>query len=418
VTASGRSTATGLACLGAIATGCAADVGSGAADAPADAWCEADPASAEVVFTPLDDEGEWAREGLGGPTFIELWRAGGLNEDEELAFPLNLSVSHAGRLAIADWVLGNLSIVEPDGRWIGDWAPRGQGPGELARPAAARWIGESDTVVVFDIDNGRVAFLSGGGLVRPSVVVDPGFLAPIAMSGEVRWVGVTPAGGVLIAPVPTVPPDSEDAAAPAPILFQRAPSDDVDTLAAAPIPTMRARPPYGTVTAPGWPRPVAAVGGDGTIAVGGTDARYRVLRLDEFGDTVRVICRDTGALPLSEREERADRENDQVDALEEAIATAPRPDDLAPFGRLLLSAEGNLWVQRDRPSPLRFGDDYHGVPGALYDVFDTEGSYLGEVRAPEKARLQAALGDTVWAYEIGELDETWVVAYELRWAAE
>ena len=40
------------------------------------------------------------------------------------------------------------------------------------------------------------------------------------------------------------------------------------------------------------------------------------------------------------------------------------------------------------------------------------------VRAPENARLQAALGDTVWAYEMGELDETWVVAYELRWGDE
>lgn len=46
-------------------------------------------------------------------------------------------------------------------------------------------------------------------------------------------------------------------------------------------------------------------------------------------------------------------------------------------------------------------------------MFDTEGAYLGEVRAPANARFQAALGDTVWAYEIGELDETRVVAYQM-----
>lgn len=66
------------------------------------------------------------------------------------------------------------------------------------------------------------------------------------------------------------------------------------------------------------------------------------------------------------------------------------------------------------PSALRFGEFYHGVPGARYDVFDDTGTYLAEVRAPENARLRVALGDTVWAYEIGELDETWVIAYELR----
>lgn len=409
----GRFTAAGLACLGSLAAGCTTDETA----TRAVAWCDAGSNGA-VALTPSDDEGAWAREGRGSPNFIELWRAGGLNEGEELAFPLNASVSHAGRLAIADWQLGNLNIVERDGRWIGDWAPRGQGPGELALPAAAGWIGGSDTLVVFDIDNGRVVFLSDGRPVRPHVLVDPGFLAPIVRSGAVSWVSVTPTAGVLIAPVPTAPADSEDAAGVAPILFQRAQEGEVDTLATAAIPTMRARPPYGTVTAPGWARPVASVGGAGSIVVGGMDGRYRVLVLDASGDTVRTICRATRALPLSGRELSADRDDEYVDALEEAIAEAQRPDSLAPFGRLFLSAEGYLWVQRERPSALRFRESYHGVPGALYDVFDPDGRYLGEVRAPENARLQAALGDTVWAYEIGELDETWVVAYELRWVDE
>lgn len=405
-----------FALLAGIAAGCAPDAGPGAAGAPAVAWCEADPYGAEVALTPADDEGAWAEQGVGSPNFVELWRAGGLNEGEELAFPLNASVSMDGRLAIADWQLGNLTIVERDGRWIGDWAPRGQGPGELARPAAALWIAESDTVVVFDIDNGRVVFLSDGRPVRPHVLVDPGFLAPILISGEVGWVGVTPVGGVLIAPVPTAPADSETADAAAVILLQRAQESEVDTLVTVAAPTMRARPPYGTARAPGWPLPLAALGGDGSIAVGGMDGRYRILRLEDSGDTTGVICRDTGALPFSERERHADGDDDYVDALEEAIAAVPRPDSLAQFGRLFLSAEGNLWVQRERPSALRFGESYHGVPGAVYDVFDPDGRYQGEVRAPENARLQAALGDTVWAYEIGELDETWVVAYELRWA--
>lgn len=417
--ASRRSTAVGLACLGVVVASCTMDE-------PASrtaAWCEADPgpSGADVALTPADNEGAWAREGLGSPSFVELWRAGGLNEGEELAFPLNASVSHAGRLAIADWQLGNLSIVERDGRWVGDWAPRGQGPGELARPAAVRWIGATDTVTVFDIDNARVAFFSGGEPVRGPTRVDANFLLPIVASGSVRWVGVTPTGAVLIAPTPVpeaVSPRSEYETALAPILLQEPGATRVDTLAVASLPTLPDRPPFGGITVPGWPMPVAAVGNDGSIVVGGVDARYRVLRFDSSGGDKLAVCREAPALAFSDREQRADGDDENVEILEGMIAEARRPDSLAPFGRLFLSAEGNLWVQRERPSALRFRESYHGVPGALYDVFDPDGRYLGEVRAPENARLQAALGDTVWAYEIGELDETWVVAYELRRGAE
>jgi hypothetical protein len=388
---------------------------------PSAAWCEAGSSGAEVALTPAGDDGVWASEGRGAPRFVELWRAGGLNEGEELAFPLNASVSREGRLAIADWELGNLSMVERDGTWQRDWAPRGQGPGELAQPAAARWIGESDTVTVFDMANGRVVFLAGGEPARPQILVDPGFLAPIIFSGEVRWVGVTPGGGVLIAPVPA--PDAASSrsyhtTALAPILLLQPEASRADTLAVAVLPMVPDRPPFGGITAPGWPVAVAAVGGDGSIVIGGMDARYRILRLDASGDTIRLICRDTPALPFAEREQRADGGNENLEVLERMLAEAQRPDSLAPFGRIFLSNEGNLWAQRERPSKLRFLEAYHGVPGALYDVFRPDGRYLGEVRAPENARLQTALGDTVWAYEIGELDETWVVAYELRWDEE
>jgi hypothetical protein len=385
---------------------------------PAVGWCGADSTRVPVALAAADDPGLWAREGLSELRFVELWRAGGLNEGEELAFPLNLSVSREGRLAIADWELGNLSVVEPDGTWIRDWAPRGQGPGELARPAAARWIGGSDTVAVFDIDNGRVVFLASGEAVRPPIRVDAGFLLPIAVSGQVRWVGVTPSGGVLIAPVPVPESSSSDSryeTALSSILLQGPGARSIDTLAVAVLPTVPERPPFGRTTAPGWPQPAAAVGEDGSIVVGGMDARYRTLQLDASGDTALVICRDAPALPFSERERRADADDESLEILEQMMAEAQRPDSLAPFGRMFLSSEGRLWVQRDRPSSLRFREAYHGVPGALYDVFDADGRYLGEVRAPENARLQAALGDTVWAYEIGELDETWVVAYGLRW---
>jgi hypothetical protein len=40
-----------------VTAACASDAGSGAEDARAAAWCEADPAGADVALTPADDEG-------------------------------------------------------------------------------------------------------------------------------------------------------------------------------------------------------------------------------------------------------------------------------------------------------------------------------------------------------------------------
>lgn len=344
---------------------------------------------------------------------MELWRAGGLNEEEELAFPLSASVSAKGRLAIADWVLGNLVIVEPDGSW-NTWMRRGRGPGELARPGAVTWVADTDTLVVYDIDNSRVVFVTEGELARAELPVSPAFTGSLMTAGEVRWLGAMPDGGVVAAPVPPADPRSEEpfVDAPAPILHLRPGAGSPDTVAVAWLPTI----PRVGFTAPGWPKTVAAIDDAGTLAVGGTDGRYRIARLDSAARPTGVICRSAPAAPLEDRELEVPSESSPgLDSLAAALATAPRPDSLAPYGRMFFSADGDLWVQRERPAALRFSEAYHGVPGALYDVFDDAGAYLGEVRAPENARLQAALGDTVWAYEIGELDETWVVAYELRW---
>lgn len=377
-------------------------------------WCTTESPDIESILTTSSDEGVWARDGLSPPRFVELWRAGGLNEGEELAFPLIPSVSANGQLAIADWMLGNLTIVEPDGTWRGNWVRRGQGPGELTLPVASQWVGRSDSLTVFDIDNLKVAFFVGGDLVKSPIGVDPNFLAPTINSGSLRWIGVTPDGSVVLAPTVRASADSGYETADALLLHLQAGAESVDTFAVASLPTMPDQAPISGLVAPGWPMPHAAIGSDGIIFVGGMDARYRIVVFGPTADTTLIVCRDAPALPFGERELRADSDDENAKILERMTGEAPRPDSLAPFGRMFVSHEGHLWVQRERASALRFGELLHGVPGATYDVFDSTGLYLGEIHAPEKARLQAAVGDTVWAYETGELDETWVVAYELK----
>lgn len=354
------------------------------------------------------------------PRFVELWRVGGTNEGEELAFPLNAAVSGSGRLAIADFGLGELIVIDPDGTWLDPWATAGQGPNELASPVAAVWTDEGSEVAVFDLPNGKVVFLREGPPVREGVAVPVSLVSPVYASGELAWAGVMPSGSALVQPAlqiegrPTRGPEAVSARS---LLIRSRPGTEVlDTVASVTLPTVGGDPPYGRVGAPGWPTVKAAISADGSLAVGGEDASYRI-RMNRPGRArPLVVCRAAPPLPFEDREQRIPETGEPAADLEAAIAGAVRPDSLAPFGRLFISQEGHLWVQRDRPSALRSSEGYNGVSGALYDVFGADGSYLGDVRAPANARLQAALGDTVWAYETGELDETWVVAYHLDFA--
>jgi hypothetical protein len=225
------------------------------------------------------------------------------------------------------------------------------------------------------------------------------------------WAGVQPSGGVLVEPLARAVSD-ESREREAVIQYLPAGARMAETLARAASVPVEGAPSYASLEPPGAPRLLAAVGTDGRIALGGLDARYRVVLLDKDGEPRRIVCRDAPALRLTDRELTAPSDRDDTEDAEAALREAPLPDSLAPYGRLVLGARGRLWVQRERPAPLR-GESFLGVPGARWDVFDADGQYLGLVRAPEGARLQAASGDTVWGYEIGDLDETWVLAYRL-----
>lgn len=108
--------------------------------------------------------GAWERDGR-TPRLEPLWRAGGLRASEELAYPVGLAVSTEGRAAVTDFSLSEVVVIEPDGRWAGSWARRGEGPGELSTPVAATWDGNGH-LIVYDLTASKVLFLDGEGPVR------------------------------------------------------------------------------------------------------------------------------------------------------------------------------------------------------------------------------------------------------------
>lgn len=364
------------------------------------------PGDAEVPVVASGEEGVWAREGRRA-RLVELWRAGGLNEGEELVYPVSLAVSPEGRVAVADFSLSELVVIDPDGSWRGPWARRGQGPGELSLPVAAAW-GSDGTLAVYDLTGSKVIFLREGAVTRSDVAVPREVAGIISLAGELPWAGVQPHGAVVLQPPSRPPAGGADGSPRVVRILRYAPgAERPDTVLEASHPPGAA---LDGLTAPGWPRLTAAVGTDGLLAIGGADFRYRISVFDSAGRPLRELCRETSPLPMTPRERGAEASAELAEELA-ALRQAPLPDTLAAFGRLFWGARGRLWVQRQRTSI--FTGDFLGAPGGPYDVFDAEGHYLGEVLAPDEVRLQGAAGDTVFGFVTGALDETSIVGFEL-----
>jgi hypothetical protein len=51
---------------------------------------------------------------------------------------------------------------------------------------------------------------------------------------------------------------------------------------------------------------------------------------------------------------------------------------------------------------------------ASYDVFRPDGTFLGEVRVPDRVSLQAFGDEVVWGIRWGDFDEQYLVRYRLR----
>jgi hypothetical protein len=267
--------------------------------------------------------------------------------------------------------------------------------------------------VVLDILGNKIVTLRDGEPEPGDVQVDPSFAGPSVARGELLGITMQPSAPILLTQLEQVAQDGTFRGQMQGLALRLdISSGRVDTLAAPVYPNVRTER-WGGIRAPGWPAPIAAAGGE-YAAVAAADGSYRLMVLNASGRAVRQICRDAPPLPLHDRELGSKVSDDERRELASAVAGAPRAPTLRAIGRLVVTREGGVWVQRERAG--HFGDGvefFMGVPDGTYDIFDALGRYSGTLTAPDGARIQAVAGDTAWAFVVGDLDETWLVAYQL-----
>jgi hypothetical protein len=372
-----------------------------ACDARVPDWCRAEQGA--TVMLARAPSG-WTEP----PELVQAWRVDGQQPNRELLLPAGAAIDAAnGRIAVVDFRLGQVALLGTDGRWIGRRGRRGDGPGEVRTPIAAAWRDEGQ-LVVYDAAHSKLVVFDRSGAPSGDEPANPDFTA--ALGGGVAWLGMG-ADGTLLAR-PTAFGRGDERSDTYVVLRAHAAGSAVDTLArvTAPIVTGRVIVP---VPAPGWPLPHAAVSPTGRIALAGETADYRI-DVFERDSLVLRICRRVEPLPLP-RPSESIRQWEAPPSVIAALEAAPRPERHAAIGRVAFDAAGRLWVQRDLPHALSIEDTAIGRAGALFDVYDDAGTYLGPVRMPERVRFLGATAELIVGLE-GAADEVFsIVGFRPRW---
>ena len=363
---------------------------------PGSAACEiADPNGQTVANTRF---GAWPTE----LSWREVWRAGGLNEAEGLVLPADIAVSPDGSVAIADWGLAEVIVLDPGGEWQGAVMTRGEGPGEVQAPVAVTWV-DANTLLIMDVSAFRMVTLDIASHSASVTPVDPAFLSPVFAAGQIRFVALQPDRTVWLEYPGPVEDGWEERS-----FVRWSPDKPVNDT----VMWSRARG-FAGATLAAWPRSLLGVGAE-TWVVSKPDGRYELEVFDRDGTSLVRFCHTGEALPLSlsPAERGEDTDGEMPDAWRDALRELGEPRNPAIISRIVVDLDGRIWAQRDRPLPGT--DDAHGAAGAMYDVFHQSGRFLGSIRLPDEQRLMEARGRRVWTIHTGTFGESSIVALEIE----
>lgn len=325
-------------------------------------------------------------------TLDPVWQ---FQPDDPLQYPVSIAVSDDETAAVLDFGAGEVVVITPDGTSAGAWS----GADQVQSPFALNWSGGS--LVVFDALGEKVVWISDRSVREEPL--PSGSVETLLQGAGASWAGVLSDGTVLLQPLIEPDMDRPDVSWQQSSVFMITPSNakprqiteqEVRTLA----------PGMGSgIAAPGWPFPRLATAGD-RYAVGGTRSEY-VLAI-HGGDSTLTICRGEGGADLRADELGETGTGPRV----QAVQRVEKPAQPSAYGRIVLGPNGEVMVQRDRPSPV--ADEVFGRPGAAYDVFDPDGGLVGQFQAPEGVILHAILDDYVWGIEDNDGQKS-VIRYRL-----
>lgn len=385
---------------GLLAASCGADE-PGSIDGP---WRAETDTQGDTAVVRTVSGSEWGRARL-----VEELRIGQVDGDEHEVFgrPGALAVGPAGDILVYDVQATALRRFDADGAYVGTIGGAGSGPGEY-RNVAGMAVLEDGRIVVNDFGNGRFNVYAPDGSPQGMWPVRPSTAA-------MRPLHPTPDGGVFLHDV-----RRPRAGAPSDEVLVRLDRDGEprDTLL---IPDADYRPPGLEVRtehgAMGTNLPFAptrhwsvSAGGELVTMIGDRYAVH-VHRADGF---VLRIARVVDPVPVSPDERIA--EEDRVTRWFRRSVEGWRwdgpsiPATKPPIQWLHTGRDGSIWVRIARPGspipePARTAGAHTFVrEPVVFDVFEPDGVFLGQVDAPAGLQLRP--------YPVLDRDHVWAVMHD------
>ena len=374
--------------------------------------------SAGVVIVANVDRGIW-EEGAGWTLEQDL-RIGTLEGEPEYQFGRIawLTADGDGSIYVLDQQARHIKRFDSDGRHVATFGRAGSGPGELGEAATFIGLGAGDTLLVADLDNGRISLYSTDGESLATVPLDIERGLPVTWRATLSGTVARQARQLPIPELMSVA-DTMDA-----IVAMDSGGLDADTL-------MR-MPTGGTLTVSGdnpsveifAAEPIWTLTDDLDVLYGMNDD-YRI-GFYRNGRLTRVFTKPFTPQRVTDADRRAVIQGllglfgDDVPqgALDQLSSLIRFHETFPVIAAVQVGSQGSLWVQRTRPPSelvatiepnLQSVELLGRMGGSLWDVFDSEGRFLGPVVMPDRFTPRHFRDDHVYGVWKDDFDVDYVL---------
>lgn len=333
---------------------------------------------------------------------------GTLEGDSTLMFGSiqQIAVDADGGIYAFDGQVPALRYFNARGEYVRTLGREGAGPGEYRGWALGLAVLSDGRVVMRDPQNARLNFYSPDGTPSDHWPVASGLFVDNAMVLDRR-------NHVFLKILLAQPERNKPW--PIGLLHYDASGHLVDTI---PPPAIAGEPTDAGGTF--LPSKIWALSPQGVVVVGMNDRYVFELRRPD-GTVVRIerAAERVSLEPGERAEHEARSEWTRRNRAQFLTAKIPPVPATKPFFRGLYPGErGRVWVRRyvkaekmdmptepdaSQPPPITW------LESTVFDVFESDGTYLGEVRAPPRTSVRVFRGDTIWGIRRGELDEQYLI---------
>jgi hypothetical protein len=376
--------------------------------------------SAGVALVTNTDQGVWSSSSQW--TLEEELKIGAIEGDPEYQFGQVgfVAVDSRDRIFVIDAQAQHVRVFSPEGQYEQTIGGPGSGPGELGPQAISLYMGSGDTLLVPDLGQQRVNRYAPDGTSLGSFQLD-------LLNGMPMAINATRSGVIVEQVRPLSLPD-------------RPATDSMDMIVTlstdgSVLDTLRRFPPGGTLNLanPDSPEinlftaePVWQITDDMYLLFGINDD-YRIGVYSPSGDLERIVTKPFELTPIGETDqemmwtffEEQIKANVPPQAYSQAMQQMRSVIHFAEyypaFAGMQVGPSGSIWVQHiQSPSGMseeelkewNFIEDI-GAPD--WDVFDSDGRFMGVVTMPNRFAPRAFVGNRIYGVWRDELDVQYVV---------